>query len=202
MKNLKLTLGDFAKGATKSKLYNLLKNAVVYTRVSSKEQMDTNKSLEWQKSACEKYAKDQNFRILEYFGGTYESAKSDERKEFSKMLKFVKSQKVNTISAIIVYSYDRFSRTGPGSIYISSELKKLGISVLSATQPTDPDSISGSFQEWLQYLLGHMDNENRRKKSVDGMTEKMLRGEWMGICPMGYSYDKNAKEQTIVINQQ
>jgi DNA invertase Pin-like site-specific DNA recombinase len=46
--------------------------------------------------------------VMEYFGGTFESAKSDERKEFQKMLTYVKRNK--EIDTIIVYSYDRFSR--------------------------------------------------------------------------------------------
>ena len=49
--------------------------------------------------------------VVADFGGTFESAKSDERKEFQKMLTYVKRNK--EIDAIIVYSYDRFSRTGP-----------------------------------------------------------------------------------------
>lgn len=54
--------------------------------------------------------------MIEYFGGTCESAKSDERKEFQKMLNYVK-RRIN-IGYIIVYSYDRFSRTDaiPGEI--------------------------------------------------------------------------------------
>ena len=46
--NNKLLLRTFAKGKQPEQSVTGL-NAVVYTRVSSKEQADTNKSLEWQK---------------------------------------------------------------------------------------------------------------------------------------------------------
>src|SRR4029453_383267 len=86
-------------------------NCVIYTRVSTKEQADNNMSLETQKKACEQYAAKQGYRTLGYFGGTYESAKTDERKQFNAMLSFVKKSK-EKIAHIIVYSVDRFSRSG------------------------------------------------------------------------------------------
>jgi DNA invertase Pin-like site-specific DNA recombinase len=58
-----------------------------------------------------------------YFGGTYESAKTDERREFNKMLAFVKKSK-ERIAYIIVYSVDRFSRSGTNAMYITDQLKK------------------------------------------------------------------------------
>ena len=48
-----------------------------YTRVSSKEQFEQNSSVERQKDANRAYAATNSFTIIEEFGGTYESAKSD-----------------------------------------------------------------------------------------------------------------------------
>ena len=45
--------------------------AVIYTRVSTKEQADTNTSLETQKKYCENYAKSLGLDVIGYFGGTY-----------------------------------------------------------------------------------------------------------------------------------
>lgn len=193
-------LSQFAKGTLPSAVGYFGKNCVVYTRVSSKEQADTNKSLEWQKSTCEKYAADNGMNIVGYFGGTYESAKSDERKEFNRMIKFVKQNKAK-VSYIIVYSLDRFSRTGESAIYISSELKKSGINILSATQQIDVNSIAGHFHQGITFMFGKFDNDSRRQKSVEGMRAKLKRGEWIGVCPIGYSYVPGAKEQTIIINE-
>ncbi len=59
-------------------------------------------SLETQKRACEQYATKQGYKILGYFGGTYESAKTDERKAFNNMLTYAKKCK-EKVSCIIVY---------------------------------------------------------------------------------------------------
>ena len=49
-------LKQFAKGHASSEKSTTGLNCVIYTRVSSKEQADTNQSLEWQKKFCLNYA--------------------------------------------------------------------------------------------------------------------------------------------------
>lgn len=67
-------------------------NAVIYTRVTSADQED-NTSLGSQKKHCEMFAERRGLNVVGYFGGTYESAKTDDRKEFNRMLTFVKRSK-------------------------------------------------------------------------------------------------------------
>ncbi len=195
-----MLLKNFAKGKGDQQKESGIQNCVIYTRVSSKEQMDTNQSLEWQKKFCTEYAKKNDFAIKGYFGGTYESAKSDERKEFGRMLKYVKASK-EKIVYILVYSLDRFSRTGDSAIYIASELKKLGINIVAVTQPIDTNSHAGTLQQNIQFIFGKYDNDMRRQKTIDGMREKLLRGDWIGNAPTGYSFEKLTPNQTIVINE-
>ena len=199
---LKNQLNQFAKGKQDVATQTVIQNCVIYTRVSSKEQADTNQSLEWQKKYCDEYAIKHNLNVLGCFGGTYESAKSDERKEFNRMLKFVKTCR-QPIRYILVYSLDRFSRTGDSAIYISSELKKTGVNIMAVTQPIDTNSHAGALQQNIQFIFSKYDNDLRRQKSIDGMREKLLRGEWLGSVPTGYEYDRthHHKEQRIIINE-
>jgi len=104
--------------------------SVIYTRVSDIKQQD-NTSLESQKIYCTEYAQKQNFEICGYYGGTYASAKTDDREAFQKMLSDVKRKK---ISNIIVYSIDRFSRAGASAIATVEQLNRKGINVISVTQ--------------------------------------------------------------------
>ncbi len=195
-----LLLKQFAKGKGSEQKEERIQNCVIYTRVSSKEQMETNQSLEWQKKYCMEYAVKNKLNIKGYFGGTYESAKSDERKEFNRMLSFVKASK-EKISFILVYSLDRFSRTGDSAIYIASQLKKAGVNIMAVTQPIDTNSHAGTLQQNIQFIFSKYDNDLRRQKTIDGMREKLLRGEWIGHAPTGYSFVKGAETQTIIINE-
>ncbi len=192
---------SFAKKGTSKNIINLDGKGVIYTRVSTKEQAENNASLSTQKKHCLEFAKKKGIDILAYFGGTYESAKSDERKEFQKMLSFVKRSK--EVSYIIVYSYDRFSRTGANGAYISDQLRKQGIVTLSATQQVDTQTAAGSFQQNLYYMFSQFDNELRRDKSVAGMREKIENGYWIGTVPYGYVNlnPGKGKVQNIVPNE-
>lgn len=157
---------------------------LIYTRVSSKEQME-GASLETQMNFCHLLAQKKGLNIIEHFGGTYESAQSDERREFKKMISF--AQRNKHVGYILIYSYDRFSRTGANGIYITEELKKQGIHVLSATQEIDVESSAGTFQQGIHFIFSRYDNDQRRDRSVNGMITKLRNGYITGSIPFGYS---------------
>ena len=87
-------LNQFQSFAKRSKHATIRNNkAVIYTRVSDINQRD-NTSLDSQLKYCTEYANKNEMDICDYFGGTNESAKTDDRKEFQRMLSFVKTKKV------------------------------------------------------------------------------------------------------------
>jgi site-specific DNA recombinase len=158
--------------------------AIIYTRVSTKEQAENNTSLASQKRYCEEYALKNGFEVVEYFGGTYESAKTDERKEFQKMITYARQNL--SIGFILIYSYDRFSRSGANASYIADELKKQGINVISITQAVDTSNAGGLMQQDFFFLLSRFDNEMRKDKTKTGMTELLRKGNWLWSPPKGY----------------
>ena len=178
-----------------------LKQAVVYTRVSSKEQADKNLSLDFQKKTIVEYAGKNGFEVLSYFGGTYESAKTDGRKEFQRMLDFIKKNK-GRVSHILVYTLDRFSRTGGGAIKLAQDLReKHGVTVFAVTQPTDTTNVSGVFQQNIHFLFSEFDNQLRKQRAVAGMKEKFEKGIWCLKPPMGYDVLRTNGERKIIINK-
>ena len=175
-------------------------NSVIYTRVSTKEQADNNMSLDTQLKICKQFANKNGYIIMESFGGTYESAKNDERKEFSKMLSFVKKSK-EKISYIIVYSVDRFSRSGANAIYLKEQLRHQGVHILAVTQPSDTATPSGSLQQNIQFIFSEYDNQLRREKCMSGVKEALLRGEWCHRAPTGYDSVKRNGQRVLVVNE-
>jgi site-specific DNA recombinase len=175
-------------------------NCVIYTRVSTKEQADNNMSLETQRKACEQFALKNGYSIMGTFGGTYESAKTDERKEFNRMLSFVKRTK-EKICYIIVYSVDRFSRSGANAIYIKEQLRGQGILIMAVSQPTDSATPSGSLQQNIQFIFSEYDNQLRREKCIAGTKEALMRGEWCSAIPVGYDREYTNGKRSIIINK-
>src|SRR5450432_2342779 len=136
---------------------------VIYTRVSSQEQAENNSSLQTQLKLCKEYALKNGIHIKEIFGGTYESAKTDGRKEFTRMLEFVKKDK--DISFIIVYNFERFSRTGPEAASLSQKLRREGIQLKSVLQDIDSSSASGRLQENIFHMFSHFDNQTKSERT-------------------------------------
>ena len=192
---------NFAKDNRTAPRTSGINTAVVYTRVSSKEQADTNLSLEIQRRIIDEYAQRNNIKIEAYFGGTYESAKTDGRKEFLRMQDFIKKNK-GKVSHILVYMLDRFSRTGGGAIKLAQELReKYGVQVLAVTQPSDTSNPSGVLQQSIQFIFSQYDNELRKQRSIAGMKEKFKRGIWVAKPPIGYDVIKINGIRTIEINK-
>ena len=139
--------------------------------------------------------------MKKFFGGKVESAKTDERKEFKTMLEFIK--KDESISAILVYSYERFSRS-EYAMQLIMDLAKIGVRVLSVLQDVDVTTSAGKFQQTILFAVGNYDNAMRRDKCVRGMVENLLNGYWVGSPPFGYTNlnkKEKAKYHNYVINK-
>ena len=162
------------------------KIGIIWTRVSTKEQADNNLSLDTQEKACREYAARNGIEIDCLLGGTNESAKV-KGKLFKQMITYVAQHK--RINTILVYSFDRFSRTGAEGIVTKAYLKSKGVTVVSVTQPTDPESSSGEFMEGITFLFNEYENNLRKEKCTAGMKECLERGDWYSRPPIGYEKD-------------
>ena len=182
---------------------NLL--AVAYFRVSTYKQALNNHSLETQERLCEEFCVRNNFQLVAKFGGTYESAKTDDRKELGRMLAFLKKRNhgdvKNRISSVIVNSIDRFSRAGLHSEALA-ELKKLRIKVISVNNPVDSDTSSGALAQNIGLVFSQYDNDLRKEKTIVGMRNSLKNGYWPTRAPLGYDKVERVgnKNKKCVIN--
>src|ERR1700730_6146941 len=82
--------------------------AVIYVRVSTKEQTET-LSLPTQLRACEEYCRREGYEVLERFTEQGESAKTTDRTELQKLLKYCRPHKGKT-PIIVVYKMTWIAR--------------------------------------------------------------------------------------------
>ena len=168
------------------------KIAVIWTRVSTKEQADNNLSLETQEKACREYAERNGIEIDCIKGNTNESAKT-EGKLCREMIAYVSLHK--RVNTIIVYSLDRFSRTGPEAMVTKEYLKSKGITIISVTQPIDNNNAAGAFMENIIFLFSQFENNLRKDKCTAGMIACLENGDWFSAPPLGYAIDKSSKKK-------
>lgn len=175
------------------------KRCVIYNRVSSAEQL-LNDSLKTQNNTNTAFAVKKGFTIVDVFGDSAESAKTDEdRKEFVRMLDFVFDAK-NDIDAIIVFNYDRFSRSGLGGIEIVSQLMKNDVKVYSAINGLDPDSLEGKLMLVITLLQANIQNVNKSIDTKRKMEAKLRDGVWCHMLCLGYFREEKTKE--IKVNEE
>lgn len=154
-------------------------DCVIYTRVSDRKQVK-NASLDTQLQDCLELAVNKGLNVVATFGGDFESAKQDERKEFQRMLGYVKKRK--SVAYIIVWAFDRFSRSGAGGISINADLlSNYGVVTISASQQiADPSSAEGQLQQNIYQIFAHYDNQLRAKRAVRGTRAKLEKGLYIG----------------------
>ena len=173
------------------------KIAVVWTRVSTQEQELNGLSLETQRQACEEYARRNNIRIVDYYGGTHESAK-EEGKLFRHMIDSVAVRE--EVNMILCYTLDRFARTGTEGIMTKEFLQSRGVYVVSVTQGIDPDSLTGDLFENILFLFAKFDNDQRKMKCMAGMRESLRAGNWFSRPPMGYELTGEGHNRRLRVN--
>lgn len=197
MEKYKDELRQFAKGEKRQLKHG--GRAVIYQRVSSKEQED-GFSPETQLERCYEWAERHNYEVVKSFEGEHESAKTDaSRKRFNTMLKFVKDKK-NRIDAVIVYSTSRFSRTGTKSFSIVDELMEKGIPVFSATSSYDARTADGKMMQRFELLTAEHENAVKSQAVKDNGARALRSGRWIQAPPRGYDMKTTKAKQTISVN--
>jgi len=174
---------------------------IKYTRVSGKKQFDTNESIDNQSKTIDEFAKKFKLQVVASFGATYESANTDERKEFKRMIEFCKRSN-GKISTILVYKMTRFSRTGGKAISIADDLRnKYGIHIIAVTEPIDTSNSSGVLFQEMQLIFAKWDNVQRQQVTHDGLKRKYEQGEWCIPAPIGYDTVRINNVRKIVLNE-
>lgn len=160
------------------------KKAVIYCRVSTKEQVEEGNSLATQEKYCRDYALKHNFEVSAVFIEEGESAKTADRTELQKLLLFC-SKKQNHITAIIIYKIDRLSRNTDDYSQIRLLLKRYGVEIKSTSELFE-DNPAGRFMENIIANVAQFDNDVRTERSVGGMKTAVREGRYVWMAPVGY----------------
>lgn len=163
---------------------------VIYTRVSSDEQVD-NMSLSNQEQICRDFIARQqgDLRVDKVFVEEGESAKSADRTKLKEMLEYCRQNK-HKVGHLVVYKLDRFARSVQDHMAIQAILKKMDIVLWSATEPIGKTP-TGELMEHVLASFAQFDNDVRSERCKAGMKARAKDGCWVVNAPIGY---KNVKD--------
>ena len=175
------------------------KQAVIYCRVSTKEQAEEGNSLVTQERNCREYAHKHGYEVAATFIEQGESAKTADRTELKKLLAFCTSKK-NGVQAVITYKIDRISRNTDDYSHIRMLLRKYKVEIKS-TSEVFSDTPAGRFMENIIANVAQFDNDVRTERSVGGMKEAVREGRYVWMAPYGYSNVRVNGKATIAPNE-
>lgn len=177
----------------------LNKRAVIYCRVSTKEQVDEGNSLVTQERHCKEYAFKEGYEIAHVFIEQGESAKTTDRPQLQRLLDFC-SNKKNKVTTVLTYKLDRISRNTDDYSQIRILLKRYGVEIKSITEYFE-NTPAGRFMENIIANVAQFDNDVRTERSVGGMRDAMREGRYVWSAPIGYDNVKIGGKSTIHPNE-
>ncbi len=175
-----------------------LKKAVLYVRVSTKEQVDEGNSLNTQEKLCREYALKNGYEIIHVYIEQGESAKTALRTELQKMLLYC-SDKKNKIEAVIAYKIDRLSRNTDDYSQLRILLKRYGVEIKSVSEYFE-NTPAGRFMENIIANVAQFDNDVRAERCAGGMKDAMREGRYVWMAPVGYDNVRIGGKATIAPN--
>lgn len=165
-----------------------LKNACAYIRVSTDAQ--TELSPDSQKKLIIEYCKKNNYIISEndfYEDLGISGRHIDKRDGFKQMIAMCKT-KEHPYDAIIVWKFSRFARNQEESIVYKSMLRKIGVEVISISEPIS-EGLGGKLTEAILEIMDEYYSINLAQETKRGLKEAALRGKKL-FTEAAYGYDK------------
>lgn len=161
--------------------------AVIYLRVSTKEQAEKGAELEGysipaQREACKSKASSLGAVVVEEFADRGESARNARRPELQRMLAFVKENEVNFV---IVHKVDRLARNRVDDVEINLALKAAGAALVSCSENID-ETPSGMFMHGILSVMAEFYSRNLASEILKGSVQKAKAGGTVGKAPLGY----------------
>lgn len=176
------------------------KRAVIYCRVSTKEQVEEGNSLATQEKKCKEYAMRHGYSIAEIFIEQGESAKTADRTQLKKLLAFCAVKK-NNVQAIIAYKIDRISRNIDDYSQIRLHLRRYGVEIKSTSENFE-NNPAGRFMENIIANVAQFDNDVRAERCMGGMIDAVREGRYVWQAPTGYDNVRINGKATIAPNDQ
>jgi len=168
--------------------------AVLYARVSSKEQEQGGFSIPSQQKLLRNYAKNKSLEVVQEFTDA-ETAKVAGRTQFGKMVEFLKAS--TDVRIVLVEKTDRLYRNFKD--YVLLEDLDLEAHFVKENEVLSKDSRShAKFIHGIKVLMAKNYVDNLSEEVKKGLAEKAAQGKWPHRAPVGYR-NKHQENKTHII---
>ena len=148
-------------------------------------------SLPAQREACERKAEALDAEVVAVFVDRGESAKTADRREFQRMLAFVKQS--GDIDYVILDKVDRFARNRRDDANTLFELRSVGTQLVSVKENID-ETPAGQLLHAIMAGIAEFYSRNLATEALKGMSQKAKMGGTPGRAPIGYLNTRRRNE--------
>ncbi len=177
--------------------------AVLYIRVSSKEQAEEGYSLDAQTKLLRDYACQKGIQIVHEFKDE-ETAKESGRKAFNEMLYFLKENP--SIKYLLVEKTDRLSRNFRDIATMEDLMSKQDIHIVLVKENVEIHKDARSNEKFMFGIRAVMAKhfiDNLSEETKKGLNQKAESGHYPGLAPWGYknvSDPKDSNRRIVVVD--
>ncbi len=160
-----------------------VKRYCIYARVSTEEQAERDLSIPFQLERCRYHVQGTGGEVVKEFVDAGESARTDKRPEFQKMISGARRREFDVI---LVHKFDRFARNDYDFVTYEKELEDLGIILESVSEPGDASTPAGYIGRRMMQVISTWYSKNLAVEVKKGMQKKVENGGWPNAAPFGY----------------
>ena len=157
--------------------------ALIYIRVSTREQAEEGYSIPAQAEACRRFIADRGWELVDEYVDRGESARTADRPQLQAMLARLADDR--TVDYLVVHKLDRLARNLEDHAQVRAALRKAGVQLCSVTESPE-DSASGKLVEGILASIAEFYSANLSQEIRKGLDQKAAQGGWPTVAPIGY----------------
>ncbi|MHB1681636.1 MAG: recombinase family protein [Bacilli bacterium] len=170
---------------------------VLYTRVSTEEQVKEGFSLAAQLDRLRSFCDSQGWDIVDFYTDEGVSAKNTERPQLKRLLRDCTRQKFDIV---VVYRLDRLTRSVMNLYELLQIFDTHKIGFKSATEVFDTTNAMGRLFITIVAALAQWERENLGERIRMGFDQKKREGKWHSTnAPFGY---RRVGDQLVVVEEE
>lgn len=177
--------------------------AVIYARVSSREQEETGYSLPSQEKLSKDYAERKSFKIARIFSIAESASGAKERRVFGEMMKYIRD---NNITTLLCEKVDRITRNFKEALTINDWLEEndtRSIHFVKQNLVIHKNAKSDEKFRWdIEIVIAKKTISNLSEEVRKGQEEKIAQGGFPSKSPIGYKTVGEDGHKIHIINEE
>lgn len=175
-----------------------MKNAGLYVRVSTEQQVKEGYSIQAQKENLINFAKEQNWNVFDIYSDEGISGKNvKDRPNVKRLINDIMQKKIDVV---VLYKFDRLTRDSKDTEEFIELIRKYEIGIYTISGGViDVSSATGRFSLRVTGAVAQLEREQTIERVKVAFKQKVKEGYTLASFTTCYGYDreKHKKEQTI-----